>query len=610
MAEFSLGAGACPRIVFNVASVEPSPPSGTSAADPDPVRLGARMVAGESMLADPMQFVRAMVASPDGFSVWDAVRSASGAIVDFEARFLNDAACTMLGRTPDAIVGMRCRHAFPESADHLVSRWADAVERAGQFHEEIQVSDRGDRRWVHQQVLSIGDGVVVISQDVTERRIAQAALERMALHDPLTGLPNRALATERITWALAQSRRDGGITAVMFVDLDHFKRVNDSMGHATGDLLLGEVAARLRASVPADAVVARLGGDEFVVCAHLATPEAAVAVAERMRGALTPPVIRQGREIAISCSIGVACSGPTNDAEGLIRDADRAAYEAKRQGRNRVHLFDQAMRDRLQDELTIESEFRHAITRDELVLFHQPIIDTRTGRASQVEALVRWEHPSRGLLTPGAFIDVAEESGLVVPLGSWVLERAASQLGHWDANGIGIDRIWINMSASELRTPGYARRAAEILAGHGLSSDRIGIELTERVLLDEALEAGGEFAALADHGFHIAIDDFGVGYSSLRYLHVHPVHTLKLDDAFVHTIDRGPRETAVPNAVIRLGHGLGYQVTAECVETASQARRLVELGCDHLSGYLFAEPARAEVIAGAMERAEAAFSRV
>jgi len=596
--------------VFIVASIEPSIPDGTPGADPTPVRLGARMAAGESMLADPMQFVRAMVASPDGFSIWDAVRSSAGAIIDFEARFLNDSACAMVGRTPDAIVGMRCRDAFPESAEHLVARWADAVERAGQFHEEIQVSERGDRRWVHQQVLSIGDGVVVISQDVTERRIAQAALERMALHDPLTGLPNRALATERITWALAQARRDGGVTAVMFVDLDHFKRVNDSLGHATGDLLLGEVAARLRASVPADAVVARLGGDEFVVCAHLATAEAAVAVAERMRTALDPPVVRQGREIVISCSIGVACSGRTNDAEGLIRDADRAAYEAKRQGRNRVRLFDRAMRDRIQDELTIESEFRQAIARDELALFHQPILDTRTGRVSQVEALVRWDHPMRGLLTPASFIEVAEESGLVIQLGSWVLEHAAAQLAHWDANDVGIDRIWINMSASELRTAGYAQRASEILAEHGLTTDRIGIELTERVLLDEALEAGGEFSALAERGFHIAIDDFGVGYSSLRYLHVHPVHTLKLDDAFVSTIDRGPRETAVPNAVIRLGHGLGYQVTAECIETTGQARRLVELGCDHLSGYLFAEPVRAEAITGAMQRAEAVFARI
>ena len=596
--------------MFTVASIEPNLPYGTPPADPDPVRLTARMVAEESMLADPMQFVRAMAASPDGFSVWDAVRSPAGDIVDFESRFLNAAACDMLNRTPEEIIGARCRDAFPTSSDHLVSRWAEAVERAGQFHEEIQVTARGERRWVHQQVLSIGDGVVVISQDVTERRLAQAALERMALHDPLTGLPNRALATERITWSLAQERRDGGTTAVMFVDLDHFKRVNDSLGHATGDLLLGEVAARLRAAVPADAVVARLGGDEFVVCARLGTPEAALAVAERMRAALTPPVVRHGREIVISCSIGIACSGRTNDAEGLIRDADRAAYEAKRHGRNRVHLFDRAMRDRIQDELTIESEFRTAIARDELVLFHQPIIDTRTGRASQVEALVRWEHPTRGLLTPGAFIDVAEETGLVIPLGAWVLERAAAQLARWDADDLGIDRIWINMSASELRTPGYADRAAEILRDHGLSTDRIGIELTERVLLDEALEAGGEFTALADHGFRIAIDDFGVGYSSLRYLHVHPVHTLKIDDAFVSTIDRGPRETAVPNAVIRLGHGLGYQVTAECIETTGQARRLIELGCDHLSGFLLAEPTHADAVPEALARAEATFTRI
>jgi diguanylate cyclase (GGDEF)-like protein len=568
------------------------------------------MVAGESMLADPMQFVRAMVSSPDGFSVWNAIRSDAGAIVDFEARFLNDAASALLNRRPEDIVGTRCRASFPDSAAHLVTRWADAVERAGQFHEEIQVTVRGERRWVHQQVLSIGDGVVVISQDVTERRIAQAALERMALHDPLTGLPNRALATERITWAIAQERREGGTTAVMFVDLDHFKRVNDSLGHGVGDHVLGEVAARLRAAVPGDAVVARIGGDEFIVCSHLASPEAAVAVAERMLAALTPPVLGHGREIVISASIGVACARPDHDAEALIREADRAAYEAKRHGRNRVHLFDRAMRDRIRDDLAIESEFRRAIADDELVLFHQPIVDTRTGRASQVEALVRWQHPTRGLLAPGAFIDVAEESGLIVPLGSWVLEHAATQLARWDAEGGTVERVWINMSAAELRAPGYAERAVAVLEAHGLGPERIGLELTERVLLDEALETGGEFTALAEGGFDIAIDDFGVGYSSLRYLHVHPVHTLKIDHAFVSTIDRGPRETAVPNAVIRLGHGLGYQVTAECIETTAQARRLIDLGCDHLSGYLFAPPVPAEDLPDAAARAEAVYARV
>ena len=216
--------------------------------------LAARMVVGEAMLADPMQFVRAAIESPDGFSIWDAVRSADGAITDFEFRFMNTSAAEMLGRDADLLLGRRCTVVFPNSAEHLISRWGDAVERAGQFHEEIPVTMHGERRWVHQQVLAIGDAVVVVSQDVTERRLAQAALERMALHDPLTGLPNRALAAERISWTLAQQRRVGGVTAVMFVDLDHFKRVNDSMGHAAGDIVLTEVANRLRHAVPSEAV--------------------------------------------------------------------------------------------------------------------------------------------------------------------------------------------------------------------------------------------------------------------------------------------------------------------------------------------------------------------
>ena len=572
--------------------------------------LAARMVVGEAMLADPMQFVRAAIESPDGFSIWDAVRSADGAITDFEFRFMNTSAAEMLGRDADLLLGRRCTVVFPNSAEHLISRWGDAVERAGQFHEEIPVTMHGERRWVHQQVLAIGDAVVVVSQDVTERRLAQAALERMALHDPLTGLPNRALAAERISWTLAQQRRVGGVTAVMFVDLDHFKRVNDSMGHAAGDIVLTEVANRLRHAVPSEAVVARLGGDEFLICAHLPSLDAAVAVAERARFALDTPIVHDGREVVISCSIGVATSTVSNDPEALILDADRAAYEAKRGGRARVQVFDRAMHARLLDDLTVESEFRRAIAGGELEVHFQPIVDTRTGRADEAEALVRWNHPERGLLTPASFIDVAEDSGLVVPLGQWVLRNVAEHLAAWDDAGTRMERVWINMSAAELRHPGYAMKAVDALSACGLEPSRIGVELTERVLLDEALESGGEFHDLAAHGLPIAIDDFGVGYSSLRYLHVHPVHTLKIDHAFVSTIDRGPRETAVPNAVIRLGHGLGFRVTAECVETQAQARRLVELGCDHLSGYLLAPPVPVLDLVEAQRAAEAAFSLV
>lgn len=573
-------------------------------------RLGERMVIGEGMLASPDQFIKAMAVSPDGFSIWDAVRSADGSIRDFEFRFMNSAAAEMLRRSASDLVGRLCSDVFSESAVHLIARWGDAIERAGQFHEEIAISIRGEKRWIHQQVLSIGEAVVVVSQDVTERRLAQKALERMALHDPLTGLPNRALAADRIGWSLAQQRRVGGVTAVMFVDLDHFKRVNDSLGHAIGDHVLVEVASRIRGAVPAEAVVARLGGDEFLICAHLPSAEAAIVIAEQARKALDEPIRKAGRSINISCSIGVACASSSREPEELIRNADRASYEAKRNGRSRVSLFDEEMRDRISDDMHIESEFKAALVEGQLELHYQPIVDTRTGRASESEALVRWRHPKRGLLYPDSFIDVAEETGLVVPLGDWVAAEAARQLSEWDHSETPIDRVWINMSAAELAHQGYGERMSNYAVMNGLETSRIGVELTERVLLDEALEAGGEFADLAGRGFPIAIDDFGVGFSSLRYLHVHPVHTLKIDRAFVSTVDLGPRETAIPNAVVRLGHGLGFRVTAECVETRSQAARLIVLGCDHLSGYLFAPPVTPDEFAQAASEAEAVFAEL
>lgn len=596
--------------------INPTPNEGTSGVESSPetdavvTRLGSRMVVGEGMLASPDQFIKAMTVSPDGFSIWDAVRSPDGSIRDFEFRFMNSAAAEMLRRSPADLIGRLCSEVFFESASHLVSRWSDAVERAGQFHEEIAISVRGEKRWIHQQVLSIGEAVVVVSQDVTERRLAQNALERMALHDPLTGLPNRALATDRIGWSLAQQRRVGGVTAVMFVDLDHFKRVNDSLGHAIGDHVLVEVAARIRGAVPAEAVVARLGGDEFLICAHLPSDEAAILIAEQARKALDEPIRKAGRSINISCSIGVACTSSSREPEDLIRNADRAAYEAKRNGRSRVSLFDDVMRDRISDDMHIESEFKSALVEGQLELHYQPVLDTRTGRASEAEALVRWRHPTRGLLYPDAFIDIAEESGLVVPLGDWVAAEAARQLAEWDGAGMPIERLWINMSAAELTHPGYGERMSNYAIKNGLESSRLGVELTERVLLDEALEAGGEFADLARRGFPIAIDDFGVGFSSLRYLHVHPVHTLKIDRAFVSAVDRGPRDTAIPNAVVRLGHGLGFRVTAECVETKSQAVRLVELGCDHMSGYLFAPPTAPENFREAVAEAESVFAKL
>ena len=449
-----------------------------------------------------------------------------------------------------------------------------------------------------------------VGSDVTEQRESSEKIAHMARFDTLTGLPNRMMVTEALGEAMRYADQWRTRCAFLMIDLDRFKSINDSLGHAIGDYVLVEVASRIRGAVPAEAVVARLGGDEFLICAHLPSTEAAMAIAEQARRALDEPIRKAGRSIIISCSIGVACAASSREPDELIRNADRASYEAKRNGRSRVSLFDEEMRDRISDEMHIESEFKSALVEGQLELHYQPVVDTRTGKASESEALVRWRHPVRGLLYPDSFIDVAEETGLVVPLGDWVAAEAARQLSEWDHSGSRIDRVWINMSAAELAHPGYGERMSNYALMNGLEAGRIGVELTERVLLDEALEAGGEFADLAARGFPIAIDDFGVGFSSLRYLHVHPVHTLKIDRAFVSTVDMGPRETAIPNAVVRLGHGLGFRVTAECVETRPQAARLVELGCDYLSGYLFAPPTTPDDFAEAVSEAESVFAKL
>jgi diguanylate cyclase (GGDEF)-like protein len=393
--------------------------------------------------------------------------------------------------------------------------------------------------------------------------------------------------------------------AALLLDVDHFKVVNDSLGHDAGDVLLREVAARLRASVREGDTVARFGGDEFVVVAEPECgDEAALTLARRIEEALAPPVVINGREVHVSASIGVAVSRGERDSRGLLRDADTAAYWAKARGRARSELFDEELRRRADARLETEQDLRQALDRDEISPYYQPVVSTATGEVLGFEALVRWQHPTRGLLSPAAFLEVALETGLVVALGRRVLERACRDLAAWDAArdaaGIadGAARPWVsvNIDAQQLHLDGFADDVARVLAETGTPPDRIRLELTENAFLDlTSIEATRRLRAL---GIRLAVDDFGTGYSSLQYLRRLPVDVLKIDRSFLEDLSVDPQAAAVVEAIVQLSHTMRLTVVAEGVETGEQLARLGSMGCDASQGYLIARPMPAEAVPG------------
>lgn len=444
------------------------------------------------------------------------------------------------------------------------------------------------------------DGVLVHLRDVSERRRAEAELEHQALHDPLTGLPNRALLLDRVTRALARSQRTGLHTVVLFCDLDRFKVVNDSLGHAYGDDLLVAAAARLRAHLREVDTVARLGGDEFVVLLDDVPNETvALDVGDKLLEAMRRPFRLAGREFFVAMSVGLAMSSShTATAESLLRDADAAMYVAKAHGRNRLEVFDEAVRHRAVRRLEMEHDLHRALERGELRLAYQPSFEMRGRQITGVEALLRWDHPRRGPVYPGEFITVAEDTGLIIPIGEWVIEEACRQARLWfDLHrGRRLHTVWVNVSARQLALPELAETVATALDRYGLEPGQLGLELTESALIEEAETPGTELHDIQALGVRLAIDDFGTGYSSLLYLRRYHVDVLKLDRSFVSGLGASSDDTAIADAVIGLGHSLGMQVSAEGVETPVQLEALRELGCDSACGFLLARPTTPQIV--------------
>jgi diguanylate cyclase (GGDEF)-like protein/PAS domain S-box-containing protein len=434
-----------------------------------------------------------------------------------------------------------------------------------------------------------------------ERKTFEDRLAYQAQHDPLTGLPNRVLFVEFLTLALARAKRRQSTSAVLFLDLDRFKIVNDSLGHDAGDELMQQLSTRLVAALRPGDTVARFGGDEFtVLCEDLSTTDAkgqAIDVARRLLEVIEAPVELHGEDQHLSASIGIAIAGPADSPETLLRDADAAMYRAKAAGKGRWELFDEEMRSSARLRLETENALHRALERNELRNFYQPIVDISSGTCAGAEALVRWQHPERGLVAPDSFIDLAEESGLIVPLGRWVLEEACRQLMEWREAGQVSESftIAVNLSARQLAQPDLVQQVADALERTGAPAERIFLEITESVLMAET--SVDAMVALRELGVRLSIDDFGTGYSSLGYLRRFPVDTVKVDRSFVDGLGTESEDSAIVAAVVSLGHALGLSVVAEGVETERQLAELRALRCDRAQGFWFAPPQSADVFA-------------
>ena len=527
---------------------------------------------------------------------------------DGNVRYVSPAFERVLGyEASDAVGASALAFAHPDDVESAGSSLA-AIQGGGRFAARIEVRlRRRDREWIWFEANvtnllqdPVVEGIVANLRDISQHKATAERLTYAAIHDPLTGLANRSRFVDRATRALEHACRRGRNVGVIFLDLDRFKLVNDSLGHAAGDQLLGVLADRLRGAVRPSDTVARLGGDEFVILCHdVEDTTAALEVAERIAGAIARPTIIDRRELFVTASLGVVVSrGPNDSADELLRDADAAMYRAKDQGRARIELFDEATHRRAVTSLEIDADLHRAVERNEFEVHYQPIVDLTTGKVSGLEALLRWQHPTRGLVQPEEFIARAEDTGLIVPMGFWALREACRQTTYWQARQTGGDplHISVNLAPRQLIQPALVRELDEILRSTSIDPATVWLELTEGALMEDADQTITVLQELRGLGVHLAVDDFGTGYSSLAYLKRFPVEALKVDRTFVNGLGREPEDTTIVGAVVGLAHSLGIGAIAEGLETPSQLAELRTMGCDFAQGFLFGPPKSAVVI--------------
>jgi diguanylate cyclase (GGDEF)-like protein len=430
--------------------------------------------------------------------------------------------------------------------------------------------------------------------DVVERQLTDDDIRHRALHDPLTGLPNRLLFLDRLQQASERQRRHpDSLTAILALDLDRFKLVNDSLGHTAGDELLAAAGPRLKQAVRSSDTVARFSGDEFgILLEDIGGEHDAIDMAQRIAGVFTRPFVLDGDEHFVTTSIGIALAEGGELAEDLIRDADAAMHRAKERGGARYELFDEALRGRAISRLRVENDLRRALERDELILHYQPVIALRDHAMASVEALIRWDHPQRGQISPAEFIPVAEENGLIEPIGRWVLDHACRQAARWyrDRPDSPPLTMSVNLSAAQVANPGIVDTVATAVRASGLDPSCLALELTESIMFGDSDELTQTLLALKSLGVRLVLDDFGTGYSPLAYLTRLPLDVLKVDRSFVDGLGIEPRDTAITEAIVAMSRALSLQVIGEGAETEEQVAELSRLGCDLVQGFHFSAP--------------------
>jgi diguanylate cyclase (GGDEF)-like protein/PAS domain S-box-containing protein len=526
---------------------------------------------------------------------------------DFRIRYVTPSVLAMLGHDPDRLTGTSLDDLLDPDEPELPAELRAAVSEEPEVVRELALRHADGRfrrvecvlgNLLHDESVR---GVVFTAHDVTERRVLEDRLAHQAFHDALTGLPNRALLVNRIEHALERARRSGDDVALLFLDLDDFKTINDSLGHAAGDELLVEIAARLQETLRSADTAARLGGDEFALLLEDTKGIAGATIAaERLIEAVARPIQLGSTEVLGRASIGIVFGTPGETAGDLLRNADVAMYRAKSAGGNRFEIFAPEMHEAALTRLELKADLERAFAADELDLHYQPLIDLATGRIVSFEALLRWRHPLRGFVPPVEFIPLAEETGLINDIGRWALERACRQTRAWQAfvPGNADLTINVNLSARQILQPHFREEVAHALSAAGLRPEQLVLEITEGTLLEDVDGVSARLTDLRATGIRIAIDDFGTGFSSLGYLQRFPADELKIAREFVDDVARDPRRARLVEAIVVLAHSLEMTTVAEGIEEAEQRQRLFELGCRVGQGYLFSRPVPAEDVPG------------
>ena len=557
-------------------------------------RLRAYLQARREQESSLRQAAAVFDATQEGVLVTDAeqrivhVNRAFARITGFEER-------EVLGQTPVLFKSGRHDEAFYQSMWNALKNrhaWSGEVWNRRRNGEVYPL-------WQNLRAIHDEDGVlthyVAVFSDVSAIKRSQNELDYLAHHDPLTNLPNRLLFTERVEHALERARREGREGIVILLDLDHFKHINESLGHNHGDLLLKAVGERLATLMAGGMTLARLGGDEFGLLCEDFSPEQATDLAGRIQQCLAAPFHLSTQNLFISASLGISpFPGAAENVEQVLRNADSALFKAKSVGRETFAFYSQELTEQARQRVELVTALRQGLEQDELRLVFQPIHDLADGRLIGVETLVRWQHPQRGLVPPAEFLPVAEESGLIGAIDAWVLERACRQMRDWTERGLQLSFIAVNVSCRLFSRGELDTRVARVLADTGLEPGRLELEITESAVMEDPDTALELLDRLCKLGVRLSIDDFGTGYSSLQRLKRLPVHKLKIDQSFVHNLPDDRDDVAIAKAVTALGHSLGLEVLAEGIEHQRQADFLRGLGCDHGQGYLFSRPQSAQ----------------